>query len=35
MNNLKLTTREQEGMTILSCNGRIVFGDESSALRER
>jgi len=35
MNNLKLTTREQEGVTILSCNGRIVFGDESSALRDQ
>jgi anti-sigma B factor antagonist len=35
MSNLKLTTREQEGVTILSCNGRIVFGDESSALRDQ
>ena len=34
MNNLKLTTREQDGITILSCNGRVVFGDESSALRD-
>src|SRR5947209_19882826 len=35
MNNLKLTTRDQEGVTVLSCNGRIVFGDESSALRDK
>ena len=34
MNNLKLTTRDQDGITILSCNGRVVFGDESSALRD-
>ena len=34
MNNLKLTTRDQGGVTILSCNGRVVFGDESSALRD-
>src|SRR5947208_12795194 len=34
MNNLKLTTRDQDGVTVLSCNGRVVFGDESSALRD-
>src|SRR5205823_14669900 len=34
MSNLKLTTRDQGGVTILSCNGRVVFGDESSALRD-
>src|SRR4051812_50221358 len=34
MNNLKLTTRDQNGVTVLSCNGRVVFGDESSALRD-
>ena len=34
MNNLKLTTRDQSGVTVLSCNGRVVFGDESSALRD-
>ncbi len=34
MSNLKLTTRDQDGMTVLSCNGRVVFGDESSALRD-
>ena len=31
---LKISTREQEGVTIMSCNGRIVFGDESGALRD-
>ena len=35
MSNLKLSTREQDGITVLSCNGRIVFGDESSALRDK
>ena len=34
MSNLKLTTRDQGGVTVLSCNGRVVFGDESSALRD-
>ena len=34
MSNLKLTTRDQDGITVLSCNGRVVFGDESSALRD-
>lgn len=32
--NLKLDTRVVEGVTIVSCNGRIVFGEESGALRE-
>ena len=32
---LKLTTRNQNGITIILCNGRIVFGDESSQLREQ
>lgn len=32
--NLKLETREVEGVTIVSCQGRIVFGEESNYLRE-
>ena len=32
---LKLTTRNQNGITIILCNGRIVFGDESNQLREQ
>ena len=32
---LKLTTRNQDGVTVVMCNGRIVFGDESSQLREQ
>ena len=32
---LKLTTRNQNGITIILCNGRIVFGDESAQLREQ
>lgn len=31
---LKTDTREEAGVTIVSCNGRITFGDEASALRE-
>src|SRR6266404_8136009 len=34
MSNLKLTTSDHDGITVLSCNGRVVFGDESSALRD-
>jgi len=30
---LKLTTREKDGVLIVDCSGRIVFGDESSLLR--
>jgi anti-sigma B factor antagonist len=32
---LKIDTREVSGVTIASCHGRIVFGDESSHLRDR
>jgi anti-sigma B factor antagonist len=31
---LKLTTRNQDGVTVILCNGRIVFGEESSQLRD-
>lgn len=32
---LKVITREVDGVTIVNCNGRIVFGEESSELREK
>ncbi len=32
--NLKMSTRLVDGVTIVDCNGRIVFGDEAAALRE-
>jgi len=31
---LKLATHTKEGILIVDCTGRIVFGDESSLLRE-
>ena len=31
---LKTDSRVEDGVTIVSCNGRITFGDESMALRE-
>jgi anti-sigma B factor antagonist len=31
---LKLSTRVQKGVTIVDCNGRIVFGEESALLRD-
>ena len=31
---LKMETRVTEGVTVVSCTGRIVFGDEATALRE-
>jgi anti-sigma B factor antagonist len=31
---LKLSTRIIDGVTIVDCNGRIVFGEESSLLRD-
>ncbi len=31
--NLKMETKTVEGVTIVSCVGRIVFGDEAAALR--
>jgi anti-sigma B factor antagonist len=32
--NLKLENREVEGVSVVSCQGRIVFGEESNYLRE-
>lgn len=32
---LKMTTKTVDGVTILYCNGRIVFGDETAELREK
>jgi anti-sigma B factor antagonist len=32
---LKLKTRTVDGVTILDCIGRIVFGEESAELREK
>ena len=31
---LKLTSKTVDGIYVLECNGRIVFGEESSLLRE-
>ena len=31
---LKMNTRNVDGVTVVDCSGRIVFGDESAALRE-
>lgn len=31
--NLKIDTKTTEGITVVACAGRIVFGDEASALR--
>ena len=31
---LKIETRQADGVTIMSCHGRIVFGEEAVALRE-
>jgi anti-sigma B factor antagonist len=31
---LKLTTRTVEGILVLNCDGRIVFGEESAELRD-
>jgi len=31
---LKIETRQADGVTVMSCNGRIVFGEEATALRE-
>lgn len=31
---LKMNTHTLEGVTVLDCHGRIVFGDETSALRK-
>ncbi len=32
---LKITTRTADGVTIIYCNGRIVFGEETAELREK
>jgi len=31
---LKLSTRTEDGILVVDCNGRIVFGEESSLLRD-
>lgn len=31
---LKLSTRVVDGVTVVDCSGRIVFGDESALLRD-
>jgi anti-sigma B factor antagonist len=31
---LKIETRQADGVTILACRGRIVFGEESGSLRD-
>lgn len=31
---LKLSTRLVDGIIVLDCDGRIIFGDETTALRE-
>jgi hypothetical protein len=31
---LKIQTRQADGVTILSCHGRVVFGEEVTELRE-
>jgi len=31
---LKMETRQADGVTIISCTGRIVFGEESTVLRD-
>ncbi len=31
---LKLATRKNDGVLVVDCSGRIVFGEESSLLRE-
>ncbi len=33
--NLKIETRATDGVTVVVCHGRIIFGDEASALREK
>ncbi len=31
---LKMSTRTIEGVTVVDCSGRIVFGEESAAIRD-
>jgi len=32
---LDMITRQVDGVTVVSCTGRIVFGDEATALRDK
>jgi len=32
--NLKIETHQVDGVTVVACTGRIVFGEEASALRD-
>ena len=32
--NLKIEKRQVDGITVVSCEGRIMFGDEANALRD-
>ncbi len=32
---LKITVKDEQGVAVVYCNGRIVFGDEASELREQ
>ena len=32
---LKISTKQMEGVTVVHCNGRIVFGEEAATLREQ
>ena len=31
---LKMDTREVNGVTVVSCHGRVMFGEEATALRD-
>jgi anti-sigma B factor antagonist len=31
---LKIETREVDGVTVVSCHGRVMFGEEATALRD-
>jgi anti-sigma B factor antagonist len=33
--NLKIETRQVDGVTVVSCTGRIVFGEEATVLRDQ
>ena len=33
--NLKMNAHNADGVTVLQCNGRVVFGEESTALRDK
>ena len=32
---LKITVKDEQGVAVVYCNGRIVFGDEANDLREQ